>query len=94
MHSLNPKAKYKNDQEAQKVSARVSYARNPKIRIGHSYCILRMKQRFLQKKRDKYSLCEPKLPKIEMYLHAGCLLKMARSIQSLQIKGKNDFGKK
>ena len=24
--------------------------------------------------------------------HAGCLLKMARSIQSLQIKGKNDFG--
>ena len=50
VHSLNPKAKYKNDQEAQKVSARVSYARNPKIRIGHSYCILRMKQRFLQKK--------------------------------------------
>ena len=24
--------------------------------------------------------------------HAGCLLKMARSIQNLQIKGKNDFG--
>ena len=24
--------------------------------------------------------------------HTGCLLKMARSIQSLQIKGKNDFG--
>ena len=24
--------------------------------------------------------------------HAGCLLKMARSIQSLQIKGQKDFG--
>ena len=117
------------------------------MKIGHSKkCYAKNKQSICGKARGKYSLCKPKLAKIEMYLqeieanllenskarlaliitnktlaeqarrvlgktacrlaakqllnkalqvckdHAGCLLKMARSIQSLQIKGKNDFG--
>ena len=148
------KAKYSANPEPQKTAARVSsktrYAKNPKLKIGHSKKYAKNKQIISAKKRDKYSLCEPKLAKIEMYLqeieanllenskarlalikalkkqhetqaeqarrvlgktacrlaakrllnkalqvrkeHAGCLLKMARSIQNLQIKGKNDFG--
>ena len=144
----NPQPKKK---DAARAASKVNYARNPKIKIGHSRAhYVKNKQSICAKRRDKYSLCEPKLPKIEMYLqeiqanllenskarlalikalkkqhetqaeqargvlgktacrlaakrllnkalqvrkeHAGCLLKMARSIQNLQIKGKNDFG--
>ena len=145
------RAVYARNSQPKKGAARAVYARNPKIKIGHSRAhYVKNKQIICAKKRDKYSLYEPKLPKIEMYLqeiqtnllenskarlalikalkkqheteadqargvlgktacrlaakrllnkalqvrkeHAGCLLKMARSIQSLQIKGKNDFG--
>ena len=146
-YARNPEPK----KDAAHVASKLKYARNPKVKIGHSKkYYVKNKQSICAKARDKYSLCEPKLAKAEMYLqeieanllenskarlalikalkkqhetqaeqargvlgktacrlaakwllnkalqvrkeHAGCLLKMARSIQSLQIKGKNDFG--
>ena len=82
------KAKYKNDPETKKRAAHVRYAKNSKIKIGHSIqheteadqargvlgetaCQLAAKQllnKALQVQKE----------------HDGCLLKMARSIQSPQ----------
>ena len=54
---------------AARVSSKTRYAKNPKLKIGHSKkYYAKNKQIISAKKRDKYSLCEPKLAKIEMYL--------------------------
>ena len=145
------RARYNADPKTQKAAALARYTKNPKIKIGHSKAhYAKNKNSICAKARNKYSLCEPKLDKIETYLqemeanllnnskarlalikvlkeqhktlaeqargvlgktacrlatkrllnkalqvrkeHAGSLLKMARSIQSLHIKGKQHFG--
>ena len=64
-YKRNPEAK----KDAARVASKVNYAKNPKKKIGYSNAYYaRNKQSISAKKRDKYSLCEPKLAKIEMYL--------------------------
>ena len=75
-YKQNPEAKKeaarvncKQNPEAKKEAARVSYAKNPKIKIGHSKAYYaKNKKSICAKARNKYSLCEPKLDKIETYL--------------------------
>ena len=64
-YKRNPEAK----KEAARVASKVSYAKNSKIKIGHYKAYYaKNKQSICAKARNKYSLCEPKLDKIETYL--------------------------
>ena len=66
---VNYKKKPEGKKEAARVASKVSYAKNSKIKIGHSKAYYaRNKQSISAKRRDRYSLCETKQGKIEMYL--------------------------
>ena len=55
--------------DAAHVASKLKYVKNSKVKIRHSKkYYAKNKQSICAKRRDKYSLCEPKLVKIEMYL--------------------------
>ena len=66
------KVKYARTPEPKKDAAHVvsklKYAKNPKVKIRHSKKYYANNKQSICAKRDKYSLCKPKLAKIEMYL--------------------------
>ena len=63
------KVNYTRNPEPARAASKVNYAKNPKLKIGHSKkYYAKNKQSICAKARDKYSLCEPKLAKVEMYL--------------------------